>query len=368
VNKHYFYPREVDYIPGSDMFIRKAVLDKIGLFDEDFFLFYEESELSYRIYRAGFKSFLVPDAKIIHIGGKSVPDSQRKAKWEMVKKSEMLFFKKRYGEVGLMALKTLYVFGKIYHKMKSLSKLTIIKKSNGAFKKDFEKITNLIKMKQSFVFARYADGENVLLKGMPIWLQTQAYQQDKWSSSGNNPKFRQALRKSTFHTEKNYYYAISCKCCDPEGHKFYKRVLRQTRDYLTFSNLFINANYRHFKDFVSSINEEVILLAHKDCLKAHYPFEVAEIWPAEEDCVNWYEKSHDKINDSVDKLASKYSGKLFFVAVGPLSEILIDMMYKSNPMNRYVDVGSALDEWTHGKITRLYQKEGSEYYNKVCYF
>ena len=65
-------------------------------------------------------------------------------------------------------------------------------------------------------------------------------------------------------------------------------------------------------------------------------------------------------------LAKKYSGNLFLIAVGPLSEILIDKMYKNNPNNRYVDVGSSLDEWTHGKITRPYQQEGSEYYNKKC--
>lgn len=41
--------KEVDYITGADVMIRKSVLDEVGIFNEKFFMYFEESELQYRI-------------------------------------------------------------------------------------------------------------------------------------------------------------------------------------------------------------------------------------------------------------------------------------------------------------------------------
>ena len=62
---------KVGVISGADMMIRKEVLDKVGYFDSDFFMYAEETELTYRIFKAGYLSFSVPLAKIIHLEGKS---------------------------------------------------------------------------------------------------------------------------------------------------------------------------------------------------------------------------------------------------------------------------------------------------------
>ena len=42
-------PLEVGYITGADMMIRKSVIEKAGKFDDDFFMYFEETELTYRI-------------------------------------------------------------------------------------------------------------------------------------------------------------------------------------------------------------------------------------------------------------------------------------------------------------------------------
>lgn len=66
------FPKKVGYITGANMMIRKKLLDKVGMFDDDFFMYSEEVELTYRIYKAGYISFSVPEAKIIHLEGKSI--------------------------------------------------------------------------------------------------------------------------------------------------------------------------------------------------------------------------------------------------------------------------------------------------------
>ena len=57
---------ETDYVCGCALFIRAEVLKKIGLFDEEYFLMFEETDLCYRAKRAGFKCLIVPNAKVWH--------------------------------------------------------------------------------------------------------------------------------------------------------------------------------------------------------------------------------------------------------------------------------------------------------------
>jgi GT2 family glycosyltransferase len=64
-------PLEVAYITGADMMIRKKIFDSLGGFDKDFFMYYEESELSFRLHKLNYKIISIPDAHIIHLEGKS---------------------------------------------------------------------------------------------------------------------------------------------------------------------------------------------------------------------------------------------------------------------------------------------------------
>lgn len=59
--------KKVGYVNGADMFIRKSVFDQVGGFDNDFFLYFEETELSHRIQKAGFISMIIPTVKIVHL-------------------------------------------------------------------------------------------------------------------------------------------------------------------------------------------------------------------------------------------------------------------------------------------------------------
>ncbi len=62
---------EVPILAGAFMFMRKSVLDKIGLLDEQFFMYGEDIDLSYRIVKAGYKNVYFSETKIIHYKGES---------------------------------------------------------------------------------------------------------------------------------------------------------------------------------------------------------------------------------------------------------------------------------------------------------
>ena len=62
-------PTPVDWVPGAGVLIRSAALRRAGLFDDGFFLYFEEVELMWRIKKAGFTVWSVPDSRIMHIAG-----------------------------------------------------------------------------------------------------------------------------------------------------------------------------------------------------------------------------------------------------------------------------------------------------------
>ncbi len=61
-------PVEVDSVMGSCYMIRKKALNKAGLLDENFFLYHEEMELSYRMWQNSYKVMFYPHASVIHYG------------------------------------------------------------------------------------------------------------------------------------------------------------------------------------------------------------------------------------------------------------------------------------------------------------
>lgn len=63
---------KVGYICGADMMVKHSVLNQIGAFSKHFFMYYEDTELAYRIKHAGYNIVSIPAAKIQHLVGKSM--------------------------------------------------------------------------------------------------------------------------------------------------------------------------------------------------------------------------------------------------------------------------------------------------------
>jgi N-acetylglucosaminyl-diphospho-decaprenol L-rhamnosyltransferase len=61
--------READFVMGAVMLARRVAIDEVGLLDEDFFLFSEETDWCYRLRRAGWQVLFTPDAEFAHVYG-----------------------------------------------------------------------------------------------------------------------------------------------------------------------------------------------------------------------------------------------------------------------------------------------------------
>jgi len=88
-------PFPVDFTLGATMMLKREVILYTGMFDEDFFMYCEEIDWAWRIRKAGWQIFCVPQAHVTHLAGQSTsqvkPRSIRNL-WE----SRLLLFKKHY--------------------------------------------------------------------------------------------------------------------------------------------------------------------------------------------------------------------------------------------------------------------------------
>ena len=95
-------PIEVDTVPGAALMISKKLFNKVGGFDERFFLYFEENDLSKRVRNLGYKLFIFPKSKIIHMVGQSTKQIENRD--AIFEKSRFLYFKKHYGLIKSLGL------------------------------------------------------------------------------------------------------------------------------------------------------------------------------------------------------------------------------------------------------------------------
>ena len=98
---------EVDWVPGAFSIIRRDVMEAVGGFEEDFFLYYEEVDLCRRIKKMGYQIWYWPQIEVIHYGGESSKTVEHLALsssgaqltlWRM--RSALLYYRRHHGATG----------------------------------------------------------------------------------------------------------------------------------------------------------------------------------------------------------------------------------------------------------------------------
>jgi len=85
----------IEYVSGANMFINRDLFLEVGGFDPAYFMYYEESDLQYRLTRNGYRNYLITTTSIIHLEGAStVRKGKNLIKRWIYQKSRNHFFKK----------------------------------------------------------------------------------------------------------------------------------------------------------------------------------------------------------------------------------------------------------------------------------
>lgn len=90
------FPLFVNHICGADLFIKRGVIEECGMFDPDFFMYYEETEMQFRFHKKGYKSVIIDSPKIIHLTGSSSSKKTILQKMKMNLKSRYLYAEKTF--------------------------------------------------------------------------------------------------------------------------------------------------------------------------------------------------------------------------------------------------------------------------------
>lgn len=96
--------REVDQLMGSCLLLRRVALEYIGFLDERFFLYFEEVDLCWRMWQAGWRVLFIADATVTHLGGESSKTDRLNALSHRYR-SLFAFYRKHYPRWELPVLK-----------------------------------------------------------------------------------------------------------------------------------------------------------------------------------------------------------------------------------------------------------------------
>jgi len=89
--------KSVTFVSGCCMLIKKEVLEKIGLFDDNFFLYVEDADLCFRTIKADFKIFVSNNSRIFHKVSSSTNESLSQLPLYYVTRNRLYFAKKNFG-------------------------------------------------------------------------------------------------------------------------------------------------------------------------------------------------------------------------------------------------------------------------------
>jgi len=96
--------KEVGWLSAACFMIRREVLEDVGLFDENFFLYFEDIDLCYRIRKEGWNLLFFPQVRVFHRGGASTGQDKISSRFEY-RRSQLYFYQKHNSRVSLFTLR-----------------------------------------------------------------------------------------------------------------------------------------------------------------------------------------------------------------------------------------------------------------------
>jgi GT2 family glycosyltransferase len=105
---HYLSNRKLDWVTGAFMLFRKQALQKVGGFDEDYFMYTEDTDICYRIKKNGWQIWYLPAFSVVHFGG-----SSSNSEFPIVSEFQgiKIFYKKHYPKWQFLVLRLLLKLG-----------------------------------------------------------------------------------------------------------------------------------------------------------------------------------------------------------------------------------------------------------------
>lgn len=133
---------EVDWMSGAFLLLRRAALEQVGLMDESYFMYSEESDLQYRLKQAGWKRYCLPDVQTVHFGGKSSTSGQRRL---LIYRGYLMFFAKHYGRGRQVALRAMLAW-LVSLRLVAMSVLRLVPRAGARSARDMQSYRDILRL------------------------------------------------------------------------------------------------------------------------------------------------------------------------------------------------------------------------------
>ncbi len=101
--------REVDWVSGACLLVRRSAIEDVGLLDESFFMYYEDADWCYRMREKGWKTYYFPFFEVVHYVGKS--DSRFSPRTFVERQRSMYHYFRKHKDKKAVFLLRVFVFG-----------------------------------------------------------------------------------------------------------------------------------------------------------------------------------------------------------------------------------------------------------------
>jgi hypothetical protein len=241
--------------------------------------------------------------------------------------------------------------------------------------KDFKQHIQNFKQKlidrEPFAFARYSDGEVNVMKNLQFkldnnlieignkFVSTSPYQKADYKHFDPvlHKDFKDHLVQAFQHKQHNYYKGVSCRCCVGDEDFNFQMQLNGNEDHdLTWANLWINGNYSTFLEEILPVLQtyDAVMVCHTSANLERLQFVMKDFrvgYNAMVQDVGVIGNIKKWIDDN------NVTGKLFLFSASSFSNLAIYELYKHNPSNTYIDIGTTLVPYMDMPPHRSYLQE-----------
>lgn len=225
---------------------------------------------------------------------------------------------------------------------------------------DLEKFKTKIRSRTPFALVRPADGEYY------VCINQQLTNIDNWTFYENSCLQADLINAlKSCESMDNMYVGIPCKDCSSQIYDWYTSNLQIPENRLTYANIFCNRNWKSFTDLF--VVEKTPFYYIGPYVSNTQHLELQDVFKTDPYLVNSWDSKKEYFLQSLRKWVSDKKG-IFLFSVGPISKVVIPLLFREFPNNIYLDAGSTFDLFMKGSSNRDYTRPGNYYSSILCNF
>ena len=227
------------------------------------------------------------------------------------------------------------------------------------YSKDFDTLKSKLQSKENFAFSRFSDGEGFILYNQYLELSDSGYnlngargyafygkEEHKVFDPDKHSFYRDKLIESLEYVAPNYYKGLPMKESCPAFDGIFDEIVENAggdSEYLSFANLWNNANYPRFMDEIVPIlsKRKVVFVCNKDATFDELPFKVIKDFRIGSNAMIENYSIIEEIKEYVSQ--NNIENHVFLCSAASLSNMIVHQCFEASNKNTFIDIGSTLN-------------------------